>query len=168
MSVDKFERGDLQILTTFVDQDIWKKVRQLMVFARDVAAHLIPSAGRQATPLPYPGTWTQTQILWDWTYCYDRKLGWYLGWGFSGEYGLRDLGVHSARTFTGFRSFDKRPFRFCRRLTLRLVPKYRGRSRSFACSPHDRFVTADTMKRVPCHNNACQTDLASSMSNPLR
>jgi hypothetical protein len=58
MSVDKFERGDLQILTTFVDQDIWNKVRQLMVFARDVAAHLIPSAGRQATPLPYPGAWT--------------------------------------------------------------------------------------------------------------
>jgi hypothetical protein len=38
-------------------------------------------------------------------YCYDRKLGWYLGWGFSGEYGLRDLGVHSARTFTGFPFF---------------------------------------------------------------
>jgi hypothetical protein len=93
MSLKELETADLHTLTRFLEQDIFKTLQQVMESGRNVADHLIPRVAKQPTPIPYPGAWKQTQILWDWAYCYEKKLRWYIGWGFAGKNGLKDVGA---------------------------------------------------------------------------
>jgi hypothetical protein len=93
MSASKITSDDVQLLGSFFSQDIWKKVCQTATSARAIASPLLPNLWGQPKSPPQTNAWEGTQILWDWGYCYERELEWYVGWGFSGTNGLRHLDI---------------------------------------------------------------------------
>jgi hypothetical protein len=104
MSVADMESDDLELLDSFFYQDIWKKMRNLADSMRTLVAPLLPNLDvhRRPHPPPSTGAWEETQILWDWGYCYEQELEWYIGWGLSGWNGLRGIEVQLPTTLQAF------------------------------------------------------------------
>jgi hypothetical protein len=93
MNPTEMKDDDLGLLTAYCSQDIWKKVRDLMASVRARVLPLLPSSYSPSKRVPATEAWQETQIMWDWAYCYEKKLKWYIGWGLSGANGLRHLDI---------------------------------------------------------------------------
>ena len=96
LDMEIVKASDLELLGSFFSNDVRKKLRLMFDSTRKVVTPLLPNMRKQepAVQLPLAEAWTQTQISWDWGYCYkDRwqELGWYVGWGLAGSKGLWDL-----------------------------------------------------------------------------
>jgi hypothetical protein len=102
MSTSEMTSDDVRLLGSFFSQNIWKKVCQVATSARTIAAPLLPNFHGRVKFSPETDAWEETQILWDWGYCYERELLWYVGWGFSGTNGLKHLNISFADPLKAF------------------------------------------------------------------
>jgi len=94
--------SDLELIDAYFSQDVWKKLHDLMASVRlSVIPALVNPRGSPRT-VPQTEAWEETQILWDWAYCYEKELEWYVGWGLSGKHGLRHLDVELDTTLQAF------------------------------------------------------------------
>lgn len=102
MSVATIKDSDLELIGAYFSQDVWKKLHDLMASVR---LRVIPSmVNPRGSPRTVPQTeaWEETQIVWDWAYCCEKELEWYVGWGLSGKHGLRHLDVELDTTLQAF------------------------------------------------------------------
>lgn len=103
MTSTETTRGDLDVLQAYFQHDILRKVRDLLAAARPLVFPALPELNKpRRASEPDVGAWEQTQIIWDWVYCYDLALRWYVGWGFSGQHGLRHLDIDFANPLQAF------------------------------------------------------------------
>jgi hypothetical protein len=94
MNATPIENDDLELLNAYFSQDVGKKVRDLMVSVRTLVLPLLVDAyGKPRGVFPQAEAWGETQILWDWAYCHEKNLQWYVGWGLSGRHGLRHFEI---------------------------------------------------------------------------
>ena len=83
--------GDLNVIGSWLEQDVWRKARQVLEETRNIAVPIVPLA--YGKPKSFPVTYLagQYDLLWDWTYCFEKELKWYVGWGLCGRDGLKGL-----------------------------------------------------------------------------
>jgi hypothetical protein len=93
MKKTEIKGPDLDLLVTLLSQDIWNKMRDLMESVRELVWASLSSHYEQPRYFPETKAWKETEILWDWAYCYEKDLRWYIGWGLSGKHGLRHLDI---------------------------------------------------------------------------
>jgi hypothetical protein len=93
MKKTEIKGPDLDLLVTSLSQDIWNKMRDLMGSVRELVSASLSSHYEQPRYFPETKAWKETEILWDWAYCYEKDLRWYIGWGLSGRHGLRHLDI---------------------------------------------------------------------------
>jgi hypothetical protein len=102
MNATAIKNDDLDLLNAYFSQDVWKKVRDLMASARALVMPLLADAYGEPRSVPETEAWEQTQILWDWAYCHEEELEWYVGWGLSSGRGLRHLDIEFATPLQAF------------------------------------------------------------------
>jgi|ERR1022692_55036 hypothetical protein len=102
MSIATIKDSDLELIDAYFSQDIWKKLHDLMASIRLRVVPSLTTPRGSPRNVPQTDAWEETQILWDWAYCHERELGWYVGWGLSGEHGLRHLDVELDTTLQAF------------------------------------------------------------------
>ena len=93
MGLRKIENKDVELLNSFFSQEILNKFRQLLESVRTSVAPVIPAARSFPKPRPRMEAWNKNDIIWDWSYCYENTLNWYLGWGIAAESAFQDIGV---------------------------------------------------------------------------
>lgn len=94
MNATEMKKGDFELLNAYFAQDIWKKMRDLTESTQTLVSPVLPEVCRfRPSKERNTEAWEQTQIVWDWAYCYERDLYWYVGWGLAGQHGLRDIGI---------------------------------------------------------------------------
>lgn len=73
---------DLDVMKTFYAQDVPRKMRNLLLSVRNSILAL------PALVTPYGGAPTTfdttNQIVWDWVYCFEEELKWFICWGIAG------------------------------------------------------------------------------------
>ncbi|MFH1982971.1 MAG: hypothetical protein ABIL58_14110 [Pseudomonadota bacterium] len=70
---------ELSAMDIFLSNRINQKIATVMARARQVAAGTIQSIVSQAKSAA--NYYDDAQCVWDWCYCLDRELSWYIGWG---------------------------------------------------------------------------------------
>jgi hypothetical protein len=102
MSVSELSRDDLNLMKAFYAQDIPKKMDNLLLTVRNsilaLPALVTPYGGAQTT------FDTTNQIVWDWVYCFERELGWFVCWGIAGagRYGPRSYDIEFEEPLQAF------------------------------------------------------------------
>ncbi len=82
MNVSKLSSDDLNLMKAFYAQDIPKKMSNLLLSVRNsilALRTLVTPYGAARTTFD-----TTNQIVWDWVYCFERELGWFICWGIAG------------------------------------------------------------------------------------
>ena len=102
MNVAAIKDSDLDLLSAYFSQDVWKKMRNLMVSMRLRVVPLLADPRGSPRNVPQNEAWEETQILWDWAYSYEEELEWYVGWGLSGKHGLRHLDIELDTSLQAF------------------------------------------------------------------
>jgi hypothetical protein len=82
MDISELNCNDLNVMKAFYAQDVPRKMRALLVSVRSSILAL------PALVTPYGGASTifdtTNQIVWDWTYCFEEDLKWFVCWGIAG------------------------------------------------------------------------------------
>jgi hypothetical protein len=102
MNVTAIKASDLDLLNAYFSEDVWKKIRNVMASMRLCVVPLLANPRGSPRNVPQNEAWEETQILWDWAYCYEKELEWYVGWGLSGKHGLRHLDIELGTSLQAF------------------------------------------------------------------
>ena len=70
---------DLSVLDLFLSNKINEKTESLMREARNIAQHIIVNP--ISKPQKHTNYWDDAHIFWDWFYCYEKEIEWYIAWG---------------------------------------------------------------------------------------
>jgi hypothetical protein len=87
MTVEDLSTDDLDVMKAFYGQDVPRKVHGLLLSLRKsiwaLPGLVTPYGGAQTT------FDTTNQIAWDWIYCFEQELKWFICWGIAcaGRYG---------------------------------------------------------------------------------
>lgn len=93
MGLRKIENKDLELLDSFFSQEILNTFKQLSEIVRTAVIPVIPNAQRLPKSLPQTHAWGRDEVIWDWSYCYENTLDWYLGWGFAAKNAFKGSGI---------------------------------------------------------------------------
>jgi hypothetical protein len=93
MNVSELSGDDLNVMKAFYAQDIPEKMSNLLLSVRNsilALPALVTPYGAARTTFD-----TTNQIVWDWVYCFERELGWFICWGIAGagRYGPRSYEI---------------------------------------------------------------------------
>ena len=82
MTVQDLSGDDLDVMKAFYAQDVPRKMRSLFLSLRKsilaLPALVTPYGGAQTT------FDTTNQLAWDWIYCFEQELKWFICWGIAG------------------------------------------------------------------------------------
>jgi hypothetical protein len=70
---------DLSVLDLYLSNRVNEKAGNLMKEARNMAQKIIKNINTK--PQKHINYWDDAQLFWDWCYCYEKNLQWYIGWG---------------------------------------------------------------------------------------
>lgn len=90
MNAVELKADDLYPMKEFFSSDMPRKIQELFLSVRTTIRSL-PELGSQ---YDFPAKSTlrvKDGLIWDWFYCFDKQLKWFISWGISSKNGLRGL-----------------------------------------------------------------------------
>jgi hypothetical protein len=96
MNVTETKNDDLELMRGFFSRGLPRKMRDLMGAARSSVAALpaLVSAGQYGKARALLDK--ENPLVWDWVYCFEQNLKWFVSWGVSGKDGLRAYKIELA------------------------------------------------------------------------
>lgn len=102
MNLTETNNDDLELMQTFFVHNLPRKMRDLMASARNsvVALPAVANAGQYGKARAFQDK--QNPLVWDWVYCFEQNLKWFISWGLSGKDGLRAYKIEFDSPLTCF------------------------------------------------------------------
>jgi hypothetical protein len=99
MAPVSLSNSDLQVLKSFFEHEVWRKMQQLLESTRKIVLPKLENPHRLPRALPESHLGHEFDILWDFAYCFEESLMWYIGWGIAGNNGFKALEIPLSEPF---------------------------------------------------------------------